>query len=277
MALSGLPPPGKKLVMLILAAMVISILIEAVLAPRYNIEPETARYFYSALFQGFAALAGLLLFILGLNYQRLKDSQEAYLSGAITLSERLHGSTSDDFRTLRDYTSDFFNNAFMNKVNQVNGMADRAKSKYPFPRLVDMKDSDVRSLRDHYGQVISEMEQYEAIVSNLGRFRKSAESFQNSLPAESLFAIAPAFIVMVSSALALGTVDILGTSQSAVARGMLAASIIAIMYAFSFFMTMLRILFGGVGKTPGYSETKLPEPHHARAVLEKVREITGWS
>lgn len=255
-------------------AIIIFVLIEVYVAPEYEPSPDTVRYLYSAMFQGFAALVALQVAILGLNYQRLKDSQEAYLSEASDAATSLAISARHSYQDLIDETLNWYNGGFKAKITQVSNLADGVQSMFPKPPA-PKTGKHVPDLKQHYGQLRWEMERYEGLVSNLGRFKNSSETFRDLLPAKAILAIVPAFLVIGLSSVALGGIDHIGTSQSIVALFMLLLSAFAIVYAFSFFRAMMRILFGGFW-VPGFAETELPEPKEARQVLQKARTVTGW-
>lgn len=256
-------------------ALILWAIAEYSLASRYKPDVETLRLLYSSFFQGFAALAGLLLAILGLNYQRLKDSQAGFFNSAKLIAVSLFGGTRDDYDMAMKTILNWYSIMFRSHIDELSRLADIVVRKHPTPLPGEKTNDDVEQMREMYHRVMREVQQYEDLVSNLGRFKKSDDAFQNSLPAESILAIIPAFVVMLLSAVALSLVDHAESFQAFVAIALISLSMVAILYAVLFFRTMLKILFGG-GRIPGYDETGLPKPVDAKETLRRVAQETAW-
>ena len=91
-----------------------------------HIEIDTQYYLYSSLIQAFAALAGLLLALMGFLYQRIRDRQNAYLEEAVREARSLSlGELPRDPETIRTSVRDWFFVSHRKQIDSVDGLCTR--------------------------------------------------------------------------------------------------------------------------------------------------------
>jgi len=253
-----------------------------VAANGFELSPETLRYLYSALFQGFAALIAFVLAILTFSYRMLRDSRNEFLTNALSDMRNLSVQLSDkcqraDFDRIQSVMNGWMVEESKRKTDELNGYAEKVESAIKAGSV----SPDLKMLKKHYDEVKAERERYDSIAMSLAQYRNSEAAYRFDLPLETVLAMAPLFSIVIVSPVGLALMDQLGQSSSMrFAFTTLLIAIIAIMFTLNLFNITLNILFGGTrfGKRVNlrYSEVGLREPTEAIRVIERIRRFTCW-
>jgi len=251
----------------------------------FEMSPDTLRYLYSALFQGFAALIAFVLAILTFNYRMLRDSRNEYLSNALSDMRHLNVQLANkcpraDYDSIKSVMNDWMENESKRKTDELKGYVEKVES---------VKASSVLSpdnplqgmLEKHYHEVKAEKELYDRIAMSLARYRNSETAYNYDLPIETILATAPLFSIVIVSPIGLALMDQLGQPNNMhFIFTTLLIAIIAILFTLNLFNITLNILFGGTkfGKRVNlrYSEVGLKEPAEAVQTIERVQKLMNW-
>lgn len=204
--------------------------------PSFNPDKDTLHYLYSSVFQGFCALLGIILVMLGFNYDRLRKSRS-------------------DVWTEIDI---FLKNLGATDVTSIDDAKDSARSWYERACLPEQKMS-----REKFDQVMKrhrkwERFQYAELVGHIGQFYELDSKFKK-LPFDTVAAVWWLAVGIGMSILLIGSLDsVVHPFSSLLAIVTLTTVFVALIQVLWFFRQMVKILFGG-GHIKGYKETGLPE------------------
>jgi hypothetical protein len=244
-----------------------------------SVELSTMQYLFSSLIQGFAALAGLLITIIGFNYQRLRDSIETLLvdarsDGGSLLNQNLGG---QNYVSIRNATLSWRNSNYKSTVDSLSKKKVIVRTRHERPSTISFgSDHDVDDMAHECATFRGQLLLLDSLVSHLGRVKLADEGFREKLPAYSILGVISSLLVVSASIFLLAFVDQYGPYYAYVAATAVVLSIVAILYAIAFFRMMLETFFGG-GRTKGYAETGIDPPVEGRAIILEIEDMMGWT
>jgi VIT1/CCC1 family predicted Fe2+/Mn2+ transporter len=229
---------------------------------------ETLHYLYSALFQGFAALVGLLLFLLGFIYQRGESLVVSLENAAYEKARFL--TNIEDTKTiwkLKEKLDSWHESHYTERTDAFDATISRYSSG-------DRTEESCSILENQFSYLKMINDAYKEAAALIGRVDLE-RGRTRWLPAQLFIAVTPSVGVMFLSLLLLAFSDVVASqsegTQRAFALVTIAAALLALGYIAYVITTMFMILFEG--QDFWVSKSGLPDTKRTESLLSKTEAI----